>query len=92
LLPILPVNDWEEAVRLANTTRYGLTGSIWTKNVNLARIIASRLDVGVVGLNAHGVPPLGAPWGGAKESGIGRTRSKDGLREFCNVKFVRIPI
>ncbi len=91
LLPVAPVNDWAEAVRLANSTRYGLTASIWTKDIALARTIASRLDVGVVGWNAHGVPPLGAPWGGAKESGIGRTRSREGLREFCNVKFVRIP-
>lgn len=91
LLPIMPVEDWTEAVRLANATRYGLTGSIWTRDTALARTIASQLDVGVVGLNAHGVPPLGAPWGGTKESGIGRTRSKEGLREFCNVKFVRIP-
>ncbi len=91
VLPIMPVDNWAEAVRLTNSTRYGLTGSIWTKNIGLARTIASQLDVGVVGLNAHGVPPLGAPWGGTKESGIGRTRSKEGLREFCNVKFVRIP-
>ena len=91
VLPIMPVDDWAEAVRLTNSTCYGLTGSVWTKDASLARTIASQLDVGVVGFNAHGVPPLGAPWGGAKESGIGRTRSKEGLREFCNVKFVRIP-
>ncbi|MBN1571271.1 MAG: aldehyde dehydrogenase [Acidobacteria bacterium] len=91
VLPVLPVEDWAEAVRLTNSTCYGLTGSIWTKDTSLARRIASQLDVGVVGFNAHGVPPLGAPWGGAKESGIGRTRSKEGLHEFCNVKFVRIP-
>jgi acyl-CoA reductase-like NAD-dependent aldehyde dehydrogenase len=91
LLPIMPVDDWAEAVRLTNSTRYGLAGSIWTKDTGLARTIASQLDVGVVGYNAHGGPPLGAPWGGTKESGIGRTRSKEGLREFCNVKFVRIP-
>ncbi len=91
VLPIMPVDDWAEAVRRTNSTRYGLTGSIWTKDAGLARMIASQLDVGVVGFNAHGVPPLGAPWGGAKESGIGRTRSKEGLREFCNEKYVRIP-
>lgn len=91
VLPVMPVDDWAEAVRLTNATRYGLSCSIWTKDVSRARIIASQLDVGVVGLNAHGIPPLGAPWGGTKESGIGRTRSKDGMREFCNVKFVRIP-
>lgn len=92
LLPVMPVDDWAEAVKWTNSTRYGLTGSIWTKDADLARTIASQLDVGVVGFNDHGVPPLGAPWGGARESGLGRTRSKEGLREFCNVKFVRIPV
>jgi acyl-CoA reductase-like NAD-dependent aldehyde dehydrogenase len=91
VLPIMQVDDWAEAVRLTNSTRYGLTGSIWTKDAALARSIASQLDVGIVGLNGHGVPPLGAPWGGTKESGIGRIRSKEGLREFCNAKFVGIP-
>ncbi|MDR0310794.1 MAG: aldehyde dehydrogenase family protein [Acidobacteriota bacterium] len=91
VLPVAPVDDWAEAVRLANSTRYGLTGSIWTKDMELARAIASQLDVGVVGFNDHGVPPLGAPWGGARESGIGRARYKGGLRDLCNVKFVRIP-
>lgn len=91
VLPIMPVDDWAEAVRLTNSTRYGLTGSIWTKDADLARSIASQLDVGVVGFNSHGVPLLGAPWGGTKESGIGRIRSKEGLREFCNTKFVGIP-
>jgi succinate-semialdehyde dehydrogenase/glutarate-semialdehyde dehydrogenase len=91
VLPVMPVADWTEAVRLTNSTRYGLTGSIWTKDIDLARAIASKLDVGVVGFNEHGVPLLGAPWGGTKESGIGRIRSKEGLREFCNIKFVGIP-
>jgi acyl-CoA reductase-like NAD-dependent aldehyde dehydrogenase len=91
LLPVAPVDDWEEAVRLTNSTRYGLAGSIWTKDAELARAIASQLDVGVVCLNTHGIPPLGAPWGGSRESGIGRTRYKEGFRQFCNVKFVRIP-
>ena len=92
LLPVMPVDDWAEAVKWTNSTRYGLTGSIWTRDADLARTIASQLDVGGVGFNAHGVPPLGAPWGGARESGLGRTRSKEGLREFCNIKFVRIPV
>ena len=92
VLPVAPVDNWVDAVRLTNSTRYGLTGSIWTKDVELARMIASQLDVGVVGFNSHGVPPLGAPWGGTKESGIGRSRCKEGLREFCNIKFVRIPV
>jgi len=88
LLPIFPVNSWEEAVELSNNTRYGLTGSVWTKNKDLAKKIACKLEVGTVGINCHGPGPCGTPWGGAKESGIGRMETKEGIREFTNIKYV----
>jgi len=90
LLPIFPVDSWEEAVRYANDTRYGLTGSVWTKNKELGKKIAAALEVGIAGINAHGTGPMGTPFGGAKESGIGRMKTKDGVRQFSNIKFVRV--
>ncbi len=90
LLPIFPVDSWEEAVRLANNTRYGLTGSVWTRNENLGRKIMRKLEVGVAALNTHGIGPVGTPFGGAKESGIGRIKTKEGMRANTNVKMVRV--
>ena len=90
LLPICPVENWEEAVRLANDTRYGLTGSVWTRDQELGKKIMSRLEVGVAALNSHGVGPIGTPFGGAKESGIGRIKTKEGMRAFTNVKMMRV--
>lgn len=90
LLPIVPIDSWEDAVKKANGTRYGLIGSVWTKDVEKGKRIARQLEVGVAGVNAHGPGPFGSPFGGAKESGIGRGNSKEGLREFTNVKYVQV--
>lgn len=90
ILPVFSVSSWEEAVKLSNDTPYGLTGSIWTKDEELAKKIAEKLTVGVAAINIHGPGPLGTPWGGAKESGLGRMKSKEGMREFTNIKLVRV--
>ncbi len=89
VLPIVPIKSAEEGIERANETRYGLTASIWTKNAELGKKIAAKLDVGTVSLNSHRPGGFGTPWGGAKESGIGRMKTKEGLREFTNVKLVR---
>ncbi|HEY1253266.1 MAG TPA: aldehyde dehydrogenase family protein [Terracidiphilus sp.] len=91
VLPISPVASWEEGVQRANETRYGLSASIWTRNTALAKEIAARLEVGVVGINSHGPGAHGTPWGGAKESGIGRVNSREGMLGFTNTKLVTLP-
>lgn len=88
ILPIISVNSAEAAVELANALPVALTASIWGKDDNRMQKLAAKLDGGVIGLNRHGVPPVGCPWGGARQSGIGRSRSIEGLRECCNLKFV----
>ena len=90
LLPIIAVGDWREGVRQANDTRYGLTGSVWTNDTQLGKQVLSQLQVGVAALNAHGVGPAGTPFGGAKESGLGRIKNKEGMRAYTNVKMVRV--
>ncbi len=81
LLPILPFSDVEEAIGLANDSEFGLTASVWTRDRKLARWIARRLETGTVTLDdatfAHGVAE--APWGGVKNSGVGRTHGEIGL-------------
>jgi acyl-CoA reductase-like NAD-dependent aldehyde dehydrogenase len=90
VLPIMAVPDLDEAVRLANDSDYGLTASAWTRDPDTARHLQDVLQAGVVTINdcvyTHGEPT--APWGGVKQSGIGRTHGRHGLREMVQVKYV----
>jgi acyl-CoA reductase-like NAD-dependent aldehyde dehydrogenase len=88
LLPVLPFSTEEQAISMANDTPFGLTASVWTSDVCAFKRIADRLEVGLVRHNTHAAMQSGIPWGGAKESGIGRMKTKEGLREFTNVKAV----
>ncbi len=92
VLPIIPFSSEDEAVYLANDSRYGLTASIWTKDIGRARKIASLLHFGTVTINdnllTHGIPQT--PWGGVKESGFGRTHGKEGLMEMVTARHVHI--
>lgn len=90
LLPIMKVKDEAEAVRMANETRYGLASSVWTTSKPRAHRLVKEINAGGVVINdclAHfGMPSL--PFGGTKESGIGRTHGEEGLLEFVQVKAV----
>ncbi|MGB9735724.1 MAG: aldehyde dehydrogenase family protein [bacterium] len=84
LLPIMVVNSEKEAIELANDTVYGLTASVWTKDRERGEEIAKQINAGTVTINEHaytyGLPET--PWGGIKDSGMGRTHSKIGLMEM----------
>lgn len=90
VLPVVKFRDIEEAIRLANDSTMALTSSIWTRNISLGRKIAARLHSGVTTINDHLYTHGQAetPWGGWKESGLGRTHSHIGLEEMTNVKLV----
>jgi len=90
VLPIMAFNDVEEAVALANDSRYGLTASVWTKDKKAAARMAERLEVGGVTINDHMVTfnEPRAIWGGIKQTGMGRTHGPYGLLEIINIKFV----
>lgn len=83
------VKDVEEAVTLANDTIYGLAGSVWSGDHELAEKVALRLDVGMVGINATAGTEPELPFGGVKASGFGRELGEFGLNEFANKKLVR---
>jgi phenylacetaldehyde dehydrogenase len=87
---IIPFDTDEEAVALANDTVYGLSASVWTQNVNAAHAMAARLKVGAVAVN--GWSPLDArlPWGGRKDSGVGRDLSQAALDGFLEEKVVTV--
>lgn len=90
VLPIVAVDDLDEAVSLANDSRFGLTASGWTRSKETAAWLEAELEVGVVTINDHAVAfaePTGS-WGGVRESGIGRTHGPYGLQEMVNVKYV----
>ena len=90
VMPIMVVDSIDEAVQLANDSRYGLSASVWTTDVNLAMDVAHRIQTGTVTVNDL-IFTFGAvecAWGGTKESGIGRVHAAQGLREVCNVKHI----
>jgi aldehyde dehydrogenase (NAD+) len=72
----------DDAVALANNTRYGLAASVWTENVNRAYEVASRLKAGVVWINSTNLFDAGAAFGGYRESGFGREGGREGLAEY----------
>jgi len=72
----------EEAVKLANNTRYGLAASIWTENINMALDIAPRVKAGTVWINCSNIFDAAAGFGGYRESGFGREGGKEGLYEY----------
>jgi acyl-CoA reductase-like NAD-dependent aldehyde dehydrogenase len=90
VLPIMRVRDDEEAVRLANDSHYGLNSSVWSADDERAEQIARAIEAGNVCINDCMVSyaVAGLPFGGVKESGIGRIHGVEGLRAFCNTKSV----
>jgi aldehyde dehydrogenase (NAD+) len=75
----------DEAVELANNTRYGLAASIWTENISLALDIAARVRAGVVWVNATNLFDAAAGFGGMRESGFGREGGREGLAEYLHL-------
>ncbi len=92
VLPVVIVDDEDEAVRRANASRFGLTASIWTKKTERGERIAHRLRAGVVTVNNHGFTAAlpSAPWSGVGESGYGITNSRHALRELTRPRFVLV--
>jgi len=90
VLPVMTFSDVEEAVALANDSRYGLTASVWTRAEKTASRVAEQLEVGTVTVNDH-MCTFSEPraiWGGVKQTGFGRTHGPYGLLELVNIKYV----
>lgn len=100
--PVLPVKTFkteEEALRLANDSPFGLTASVWTRNIKRGERLAERIEAGTVMINevlyTHGIAQT--PWGGVKQSGLGRTHGRAGLLELVRAqhlhtnRFARFP-
>jgi acyl-CoA reductase-like NAD-dependent aldehyde dehydrogenase len=90
IVPVLKFTDEEDALRRANDTRYGLSGSVWSSNPERAVALASRMEVGTAWVNQHRATSATVPFGGAKESGIGRVYSEMGLKAYLEPRVVSV--
>ncbi|MGH8868205.1 MAG: aldehyde dehydrogenase family protein [Actinomycetes bacterium] len=91
VLSVIPVDDEDEALEVANGTDYGLVASVWTADVGKAVRMSRRLLAGQVGVNnAIGAGVIGGPFGGYKRSGFGRTMGADAVLEYTQVKTVSL--
>ncbi|PRX95399.1 NAD-dependent succinate-semialdehyde dehydrogenase [Allonocardiopsis opalescens] len=88
--PITPFDTEEEALAAANDTEFGLVGYVFTQDVTRALRVAESLETGMVGLNRGVVSTPAAPFGGIKQSGLGREGGRLGIEEFLEVKYVAI--
>jgi aldehyde dehydrogenase (NAD+) len=79
----------DEAVALANNTRFGLSASIWTENINLALGVAPRVKSGIVWINCTNVMDAAAGFGGVRESGFGREGGREGLFEYMKPRYLK---
>jgi acyl-CoA reductase-like NAD-dependent aldehyde dehydrogenase len=89
---IAPFRTVDEAVSLANDTRFGLSGSVWTRDVRTGLIIAGRIKAGTVWVNEHLCISSETPWGGCGESGWGKDGSPMSLEEYTLTKYIYVDL
>jgi succinate-semialdehyde dehydrogenase / glutarate-semialdehyde dehydrogenase len=85
--PVIAYEDEEAAINLANDTEHGLVAYVYTRDLRRGMAVGEALDAGMVGLNRGVVSDPAAPFGGVKQSGIGREGGRHGLREFLEPKY-----
>ena len=90
VIALIPYQSVDEAVWLANDSPYGLSGSVWSADVDAAIAVARRIRTGMVSVN--GAPQAwGTPFGGFKQSGIGREMGPEGLQTYIEKKSIAVP-
>ncbi len=88
--PIASFSSEEEAIAAANDTEYGLVAYVFTRDIKRALRVCEGLETGMIGLNQGMVSNAGAPFGGVKQSGIGREGGNEGIDEFLETKYVAV--
>lgn len=86
--PLVRFETEEEVIRLANASQYGLAGYFYSTNIQRVWRVAEALECGIVGINEGIISTEVAPFGGIKESGLGREGSKYGLEEYLEIKYL----
>jgi aldehyde dehydrogenase (NAD+) len=87
VLSVIPFKDEDHAIRIANDIRFGLAGAVWTKDLRRAMLMTDRIRAGTVWVNNYRAT---SPFGGYKDSGIGRESGIDAIREYVETKCVWI--
>jgi succinate-semialdehyde dehydrogenase/glutarate-semialdehyde dehydrogenase len=93
--PVAPVKGFgseEEAIAAANNTEYGLVAYVYTRDLKRALRVCEGLETGMIGLNQGMVSNAGAPFGGVKQSGVGREGGNEGIKEYLETKYVAINV
>ncbi|RPF21665.1 NAD-dependent succinate-semialdehyde dehydrogenase [Myceligenerans xiligouense] len=91
VLAVVPFDDEDDAVRLANATEYGLVSYVWTQDLARGQRMIERLATGMMGLNMGVVSNAAAPFGGWKASGLGREGGAEGIAEYLETKYTLTP-
>jgi succinate-semialdehyde dehydrogenase / glutarate-semialdehyde dehydrogenase len=91
VLAVVPFDTEDEAVALANDTEYGLVGYVFTQDLARGHRMVDRLETGMMGLNTGVVSDAAAPFGGVKQSGVGREGGAEGIGEYLSTKYTLIP-
>ena len=92
VLCVIPFDDESDAISIANDTRYGLAGDVWSRNLTRIMKVSQGIRTGTLWVNRHLNPGPEVPFGGYKQSGVGRETGKEGLMEFLQTKHISLQI
>ena len=90
LKPTIPFDDEADAIRIANDTPFGLAGAVWTRDIFKAFRVVKAVKAGILWVNHMQPTYVEAPWGGFKQSGIGRELGKYGVENFLESKLIHV--
>jgi succinate-semialdehyde dehydrogenase / glutarate-semialdehyde dehydrogenase len=86
--PVIHFDDTDEMIAQANNTEMGLSAYVYTRDLSLGLSVSERIQAGMVGLNRGSVSDPAAPFGGMKQSGLGREGASEGIYEFCETQYI----
>jgi betaine-aldehyde dehydrogenase len=92
VLCVLPFRDEDEAISIANDTKYGLAGDVWSRNISRIMKVSQGVRTGTLWVNRHLNPGPEVPFGGYKQSGVGRETGMEGLQEFLQTKHISLQL